>query len=117
MAKVGELVVRYGSLGLGGDRQFHSALAHEAAVADLELCLPIDVGSVWGRSDRLLDEADAVCRSADLITLPASAEQVALRKWFLEELFRQAAGDLPVRWADSQWARAVAGDGRAAPIG
>lgn len=117
VAKVDELVVRYGSLGLGGDRQLHAALAHEAPVADLELCLPIDVGSVCERSDRLLDEADAVCRSADLITLPATVEQVALRKWFLEELSRQAAGDPPVRWPDSPWARAAIGDGKEAGCG
>ncbi|MHB1585012.1 MAG: ATP-binding SpoIIE family protein phosphatase, partial [Acidimicrobiales bacterium] len=111
LATVDELVGRFGSLGLGGDRELHEALAQQAPVADLQLRLPGDVGSLCERSDRLLDEADAFCRSADLITLPATPEQVGLRKWFLEELARQAAGCPPVRWAESRWAGATAADG------
>ena len=49
--------------------------------------------------DDLLDIAEAYCRSEDLLTLPASSREVAVRRWFLREFAAQASGCIPTPWA------------------
>jgi hypothetical protein len=52
--------------------------------------------------DAMLDEADEFGLVAQLLTLPASATSVAVRRWFLSELISQLHGQAPTRGADSQ---------------
>ena len=42
--------------------------------------------------DAMLDEADEFGLVAQLLTLPASAASVAVRRWFLSELIAQLQG-------------------------
>jgi anti-sigma regulatory factor (Ser/Thr protein kinase) len=64
-------------------------------VVDLHLRVPDGIGELSARCDALLDEADRSCRSADLLTMPASPASAALRRWMLAELAGQAKGAAP----------------------
>jgi anti-sigma regulatory factor (Ser/Thr protein kinase) len=46
----------------------------------------------------LLDLADAFCREERLLSLARSPEQLAFQQWFLGEVVRQTAGELPIAW-------------------
>lgn len=51
------------------------------------------------RLESLLDEADEFCRAGDLLTLAATGEGVAFRRWFLHEFVRQIDGRPPRAWS------------------
>ena len=104
LALIDELGTRFAGFSRGADAQWRQALERGERTVDLEFTLPREVGPACEHYDRLLDEADGYCRTAGLITLPASAESVALRKWFLLEFPAQAAGRPPTPWPDSPWA-------------
>jgi hypothetical protein len=53
--------------------------------------------------DTLLDEADEFGLAQRLLTLPASASSVAVRRWLLSELTGQLHGKAPVAWPDSRF--------------
>jgi hypothetical protein len=57
--------------------------------------------------DALLDEADEFGLVEQLLTLPASATSVAVRRWFLSELIAQLRGDAPTPWVQSEAHRAL----------
>ena len=97
LALIDELGTRFAGFSRGADAQWRQALERGEPTVDLEFTLPREVGPACERYDRLLDEADGYCRTAELITLPASAESVALRKWFLLEFPAQVAGRPPTR--------------------
>jgi hypothetical protein len=44
----------------------------------------------------MLDEADEFGREAQLLTLPASAASVAVRRWFLAEIIGQLSGQTAI---------------------
>lgn len=48
----------------------------------------------------LLDEADAYCRGAHLLTLAAPRREAQARRWFLTEVARQSTGRQPRPWPD-----------------
>lgn len=50
------------------------------------------------RLETLMAEADAYCRSEQLLTLPRSALQVRLSTWYLDQLRRQVGGESPRPW-------------------
>jgi hypothetical protein len=60
--------------------------------------VPADVVEVGAKIERLLDEADAFCREGTLLTLAASDDVVAFRRWYLGELTRQVGGAAPQPW-------------------
>ena len=47
----------------------------------------------------MLDEADVFCREGELLTLATPADEVAFRRWFLNEFVRQLRGEPPRRWS------------------
>jgi len=104
IALIDQLGTRFARFNAEVDEQWRAALDRGDATVDLSLSLPLEVGEACEHYDHLFDQADHFCRAAELITLPATAEAVALRKWFLLEFARQAAGSPPVPWADSTWA-------------
>ena len=55
----------------------------------------------------MLDEADQFGLVAQLLTLPASAASVAVRRWFLSELAAQLRGQPPTPWLESPLQRAL----------
>jgi hypothetical protein len=48
----------------------------------------------------MLDEADDFCRHGELLTLATPGDQVAFRRWFLDEFVTQLAGGAPTAWTD-----------------
>ena len=110
LALVDELAGRYSGFNAGADAELQLAYERRADWIDLSYRLPPEAGPAAARLDALYDEADAYCRAGeDLLTLAAPREAVAVRKWFLREFSRQAAGEPPQAWPDSPWfiARAV----------
>jgi len=107
LALIDELGTRFAGFSHGAETRWQMALERGDRTVDLSFTLPSDVGDACERYDRLLDEAEDYSRAAELITLPASAESVALRKWFLSEFSAQAAGGPPTPWPRSPLARAL----------
>lgn len=104
LALIDELGTRFAGFSQGADAQWQMALERGDRAVDLRFAMPSEVGPACERYDRLLDEADDYCRAAELITLPASAQSVALRRWFLLEFTAQVAGRAPTPWPSSPWA-------------
>lgn len=76
------------------------ALDRGAATVDLTYRVPAGAKRAAEELDALLDEADVFCRSGDtLLTLQASSQVLAYRKWFLHEFSRQIDGLPPTPWA------------------
>ena len=111
IALIEELGTRFEGFTAGVDKEWRAALGRGDPTVDLVLELPPSVGAACEHYDLLLDQADQLCRAAELMTLPATAEAVALRKWFLLEFSRQAAGNDPVPWLESHWARTLGATG------
>ena len=103
LAVIDELGTRFAgfAIGIGIGRDWRAAVARGDTIVDLTLDVPATVGPACEHYDRLLDQADHFCRAAELITLPATPEAVALRKWLLLEFSRQVAGHAPVPWSAS----------------
>jgi len=70
---------------------------------DVRLELPPDAVGVTEEYGRWLDVGDAACAAGELVTLPASAEELALRRFVLDELVGQQAARPPVSWLASRW--------------
>jgi stage II sporulation SpoE-like protein/histidine kinase-like protein len=105
LALIDELGTRFAGFAVGMDQDWRTAVTRGDGAVDLELDVPAAVGPACEHYDQLLDQADHFCRAAELITLPATRETVALRKWLLLEFSRQVAGQPPVPWPQSVWAR------------
>jgi Histidine kinase-like ATPase domain len=79
-----------------------------ASSVDVSFDLPQEIGPLALRLDGLLDEADAYCAAGDeLLSLEPDRAIVALRKWLIGEIARQADGHQPVAWQESPWARSI----------
>ncbi|QWZ08046.1 ATP-binding protein [Nocardioides panacis] len=85
---------------VGLDRLDAAIAAGEQRV-DLVYRVPVTAGETMGRLRELLEEADVFCREQRLLTLEPTAQQLALRTWYLGEFTRQAAGEQPVPWSGS----------------
>jgi hypothetical protein len=55
------------------------------------------------RYARLMEQADAYCRGGELISLGASSDVYALRRWLVEEFVRQYDGEPPRPWSDDSF--------------
>lgn len=115
LALVDEVGTRFGGFTTGVEAAWRRAVEDKAASVDLHFEVPEDLAALCERYDRLLDEADAFCRAGALMTLAATNEALAVRKWLLDEFVRQLAGDSAVAWGDSVWARSLDADGESAP--
>jgi hypothetical protein len=76
------------------------AAAHRRDVAiDVSMQVPADAADAAQRLLTLLDEADAYCRSGDLLTLATPPDLLAFRRWYLGEFVRQISGAPQQRWS------------------
>lgn len=107
IALVDEMGTRFGGFTTGAEVVWRRAVAEQAHLVDLHFAVPVEIAALCERYDRLLDEADAFSRAGALMTLAASNEAVAVRKWLLDEFVRQLAGGPAVRWDESVWARSL----------
>lgn len=87
------------------ERDLDRARRARVAQVDVGLDLPIEIGPLALRLDNLLDETDAYCGAGvELLSLEPTGDVVALRKWLIGELVRQAEGHPAMAWSDSPWA-------------
>jgi hypothetical protein len=81
----------------GVDR-LDEAIAQDRERVDLEYLVPVGAGATMSRLLELLEEVDVFCREQRLLTLEPTAQQLALREWYLGEFARQTAGEEAVAW-------------------
>jgi anti-anti-sigma factor len=100
-----ELRQRYAAFGDEARSTLQTALSADAAHIDLRYDVPADVAQAAVELNAALDEVDEFCRAGELLTLVASSEANAYRRWFLGEFIaqiRDGAGPTP-------WSQAMAG--------
>ena len=85
---------------VGIDR-LNAALEDGLDRVDLEYDVLGSTRETMSRLLRLLEEADVFCREQRLLTLEPTQQQIDLRRWYLGEFGRQAAGDEPRPWFGS----------------
>ncbi|WP_337063426.1 hypothetical protein [Kineococcus sp. G2] len=66
--------------------------------ADVTYTLPAQAAAFAQRVLDVLEEADDFCREQQLLTLPASAQLVAYRRWLFGQFIRQLSGAPPQPW-------------------
>ena len=95
MVEVAEEIDQINTSVLLSDGDFEGAFARQDESVTLHYVVPRRVGPACGQLAGLLEEADAFCADAHLLTLAAPPEERRLRRWFLCEFARQAAGLCP----------------------
>ncbi len=96
-----EIGTRFSGLGPGVDEGWQEVVDARKAAHDWNLALPVSAEGACVLYDAMLDEADQFGQVAQLLTLPASAASVAVRRWFLSELIAQLRGNAPTPWPQS----------------
>ena len=100
---VSQIGTRFNGLGPGMDEMWQQAVDNDVEYFDWTLDLPQSAVAAIEFYDAMLDEADAFGLAQRLLTLPASATSVAVRRWFLSELTGQLQGKAPVAWVASRF--------------
>jgi hypothetical protein len=87
-------------LGFGPDAQetWERAIRQRRDTIDLHFRLPAEAAPFVEQYDQLLDEADSYCQEADELTIVASPETLAVRRWAFAEVVRQCRGGSPTPW-------------------
>jgi hypothetical protein len=96
---------QYSGLNPDTDKQIERAVAQGQTHLDLELMIPEAVRHDTLDLAALLSEADAYCRSGELLTLAPTDEVRAFWIWFLLEFVRQVSGLPPHPWRDFTFAQ------------
>ena len=98
LALVTEVRARYAPFAGPVREQILAARASGRKTIDLRFVLPESGRSAARALLHVLEEADAFCRSGDLLTLAAPPDLVRFRRWFFGEVERQLAGAEPSAW-------------------
>jgi anti-sigma regulatory factor (Ser/Thr protein kinase) len=85
---------------VGIDR-LNAALVEGRDRVDLEYVVPSSTRKTMTRLMELLEQVDVFCRDQRLLTLAPTQQQLDLRRWYLGEFGRQAAGEDPLPWRGS----------------
>jgi hypothetical protein len=96
-----EVGTRFNGFGPGVDETWQAVVDSREEAHDWHLRLPASAAKVCAYFDAMLDEADEFGREAQLLTLPASAASVAVRRWFLAEIIGQLSGQTATPWLES----------------
>jgi anti-sigma regulatory factor (Ser/Thr protein kinase) len=88
----------YRGVGAATDAARDAAFAAGELTMDLVYQLPPAVGPACSRLNEMLDEADEFCHAQNLLTLAASADGLAVRRWYLDQIATQVSGAQPVPW-------------------
>jgi serine phosphatase RsbU (regulator of sigma subunit)/anti-sigma regulatory factor (Ser/Thr protein kinase) len=96
-----EIGTRFNGFGPGMDESWQDVVDRKVETYDWHLDLPSSAVEACQFYDAMLDEADEFGLVAQLLTLPASAASVAVRRWFLSQLIAQLHGQASTSWADS----------------
>jgi GAF domain-containing protein/anti-sigma regulatory factor (Ser/Thr protein kinase) len=100
---VAEIGSRFQGFGPGMDEKWQDLVDRQVESYDWDIELPQSAVGACEFYDTMLDEADEFGLSARLLSLPASASSVAVRRWFLSELIGQLRGRAPVPWNTSRF--------------
>jgi GAF domain-containing protein len=98
---VSDVGSRFNGFGPGMDENWQDVVDRKVATYDWHISLPQAAATACEFYSAMLDEADEFSRSAQLLTLPASATSIAVRRWFLSELVTQLHGQAPTPWSRS----------------
>lgn len=99
VAELSQLLgVRYGASQARPDALVDDAARRGQATVDLVYDVPSSVLDDAVRLESLMAEADALCLSEQLLTLPRTPLQVRFADWYLGELRRQVGGAPPEPW-------------------
>jgi GAF domain-containing protein len=99
---VSDVGSRFNGFGPGMDENWQDVVDRKVATYDWHISLPQAAAPACEFYSAMLDEADEFSRSAQLLTLPASATSIAVRRWFLSELVTQLHGQAPTPWSRSR---------------
>jgi anti-anti-sigma factor len=106
-----ELSRRYAAFGDQPQSVLRTALAGDGSSVDLHYEVPAHAAEAAEELSAVLDEVDEFCVAGDLLTLVASPEAQAYRRWFLGEFVAQIRdGAPPTPWTPGR-TRDVAGAG------
>lgn len=86
------------SYGEHSTRQIEDAARRGADRVDLRLEVPRTAIQTITQLRLRLREANDFCRRAELLSLEAGAQELAMREWYLGEIVAQAAGAEPTPW-------------------
>jgi serine phosphatase RsbU (regulator of sigma subunit)/transcriptional regulator with GAF, ATPase, and Fis domain/anti-sigma regulatory factor (Ser/Thr protein kinase) len=104
-ALLSEIGTRFNGFGPGMDENWQEVVEGRVERFDWRFSLPKSAAPACEVYDAMLDDADEFGQVARLLTLPASAASVAVRRWFLSELIGQLKGRQPISWEDSAFHR------------
>jgi hypothetical protein len=96
-----EIGTRFNGFGPGVDESWQAVVDSKVHTYDWHLRLPTSALGACELYNAMLDEADEFGLEANLLTLPASPESVAVRRWFLAEIIAQLQGRTPTPWTES----------------
>jgi hypothetical protein len=96
---VQSLTERFGGLNTDTEERVESAVARGDASIDLVYSVPAVAAEASKELLAMLDEADDFCRHGDLLTLVTPADQIAFRRWYLDEFINQLAGGTATPWS------------------
>jgi hypothetical protein len=89
---------RYGAAARRPDELIDQALADGVDAVDLTYRVPAHVAEAAEQLDALLVEADEICRSEQLLTLPRPRVLREVGHWYVQQFRRQIAGEPPEPW-------------------
>ena len=89
---------RYAGLNPDADAAVDAGIARGEEFMDVVVSVPERIGPDTLELSGVLLEADAYCRSGDLLTLAPTPEVRAFWVWFLREIVRQVGGEQPESW-------------------
>jgi hypothetical protein len=89
---------QYGGAADRSDADRDAAIERGEVSVDLTYELPPSAGPALRQLDQLMEDADAFCRSEDLLTLAATPTETRFRRWYLEQFMVQLAGGDPTPW-------------------
>lgn len=105
-----QLANRFNSFGTEPFEMLREAADRNIASVDLTFRVPEATVEGVRQLDVMMDVVDEFCREGDLLTLAASSELVAFRRWFLGEFIRQIGhGEPPESWSPKSQPERAAG--------
>jgi hypothetical protein len=106
---VKEFTATYASSTGAADEVRDAAIARGEVSVDLVYYAPRAGATDALRMARLLDDADAYCRSGQhLLSLASPPDVAEFRRWYFGEFIRQLNGEPPTPWEDFKRERAAA---------
>lgn len=101
LALIAELTKTYAGISSSTEQYRDDAIARGETVTDLVYHVPPSASGAIRHLGEMFDQADEYCRQGShLLTLQTPPDQLAFRRWFLDEFLDQIAGAPPTPWAD-----------------